>query len=63
MTEDADRLEVDEETEIGWRQYLDDFHTEVWPIFQRYGYSRDAALLAWMMNRLHNVVTDLVDGD
>jgi len=59
MTED--RLEVDEETEINWRQYLATFTADVYPIFQQVGLSIPEAIQVWMSNRLYNAVHDLLD--
>ena len=58
---DDDRLQIDEETEINWRQYIADFREQVWPVFQGQGFTFADAFHVWMANRLHNAITDLLD--
>jgi hypothetical protein len=41
-----------EATEIAHRNYLSEFNEKVWPIYQRYGFSRDAALLSWNLDKM-----------
>ena len=55
-------LVLTEEQAASWETYLGDFEKRVWPIFQKYGYSRDAALTCWMANRLYNAL-DPDDGE
>jgi len=35
-----------------WAPYLQEFDTHAWPLFERHGYSKDAALLAWHLNQI-----------
>ena len=53
----------DEETEISWIEHLKEFNDEIYPVFERQGFSRDTALQAWMMNRLFNLISDMLETD
>lgn len=57
----SDGLNFDEEAEVSWTIYLKDFDEQVWPILQAKGYSKDAALQVWLLNKLFNLVGDLID--
>lgn len=52
----------DEDVERSWRSYLSEFKAEVWPVMQTYGFtSFDVAFQCWLVNRLSNDITDLVE--
>lgn len=53
-------LDMGEDAKNSWREYLADFEREIWPVFAARGFSKDAALVAWMTNRLYNDVDALV---
>jgi hypothetical protein len=59
MTDDDDGLTFDEESERSWRRYLNDFKTEVYPVFAPFGFTLPEAFLAWQMNRVNNNVSSL----
>lgn len=50
-----------ERTEIMHRNYLAEFREKVWPMYQRYGFSLDAAMTIWMLNKLMNNIEELID--
>ncbi len=54
-------IQVDESDEIALRNYLSEFNEKVWPIYQRYGFPKHAALidhsLDQMRGRLERIVT------
>jgi len=53
-----------EQHEVEHRNYLIRFEKTVWPLFKELGYSKDTALLYWMMTQLgHNLnrIEDLLD--
>lgn len=47
-----------EECEQAWRAYLAHFWEHVYPMFEERGFSRDAALVTWFVNRLRNALPD-----
>lgn len=47
-----------EECERSWRQYLQYFRTDVYPMFEEQHVSFDAALTCWFVNRLRNAIDD-----
>jgi len=53
-------IELDEESEISWTVFLTDFEEQVWPIFQKRGYSKDTALMIWKLNIMENEIENLV---
>lgn len=54
-------IDHSEDVEINWRQYLAEFDEMVWPMFKRYGFTKDTAFLAWMLNRVRLEVENLPD--
>lgn len=54
-------LNFDAEAEISWRSYIGDFNENVWPFFREMGYTKDTALLAWMLNKQYNLTCELID--
>lgn len=66
MQERDDIIDVTEEAEISHHQFLAEFDRDVWPIYERHGYTKDAALLAWQLNNIQNTlirVRDAVEDD
>lgn len=47
-----------EETEGEWRTYLRHFKDNIYPMFQQFNVSFDAALTVWFVNRLRNAIPD-----
>lgn len=60
MPELEDIIELNETVEINHRQYLLEFDEKVWPIFEQRGYSKDTALLFWLLNRMENKLDTLI---
>ncbi len=58
---DRGELDIPEATEVSWRNNLADFDTEVWPWFQEKGYTKDAAFTCWVLNRMNNDISELVE--
>jgi hypothetical protein len=58
---DRGHLEVDEHVEITWINYLGDFEKEVWPTFQRMGYTKDTALIVWLINKVNNNIDNVIE--
>lgn len=56
-----DIVRLTAQTEFRWRNFLSDFNEKVWPLFREYGFSKDAALAAWMMAKLNDNIVDLQD--
>ena len=56
-----------EQTEIEHNNFLKEFDETVWPAMKDFGYTKDAALLYWMLshvnNRLDRVETAIRDKD
>ena len=40
----------------GWERWLSKWELEVWPMFERHGFSKGAALIAWHLNQLKNTL-------
>lgn len=57
--EPRELIGLTEQDEKDWREWLAEFERTVWPIFQRYGYSRDAALMTFAINRNRNALEDI----
>lgn len=49
-------LNTNEETEISWINGLKEFDEEVWPIFQRRGYSKGDAMMLYQMQGIKNAL-------
>lgn len=60
MPHNTPGIELDEATEISWTVFLRDFEEQVWPIFEKRGYSRDTALMIWKLNIMENEIENLV---
>ena len=63
---EEDGLTFPEDAERSWRAYLADFKSEVWPVFEAQGFSMDAAIVCWMLNRVNNNIDSLlvkIDGE
>ena len=59
MSQDRDpEFGFDEKCEQSWRAYLAHFMEHVYPMFEEFGFSRDAALTTWFVNRLRNALPD-----
>lgn len=56
-----DYFGIDEEGEIKWMAVLASFDTDVFPIFQRQGYTRAEAFMIWQMNAIKNAIYCLQD--
>lgn len=41
-------IPLEEATEIAHRNFLSEFNEKAWPIFEHYGYSKEAGLNHWM---------------
>lgn len=54
---------LDDGTQQNWSQYLDEFEETMLPIFQSRGYSRDTALVVWMLNRAVNAIQEVDDAE
>lgn len=48
---DSDEFMTDEE-KLDWDKYLENFVSEVYPIFEKHGFSRDLALIVFMMQEV-----------
>jgi hypothetical protein len=62
MANEAERPELiswAEQTEQHYMQFLREFDEKVWPLFQRRGYSKDAALMVWSMRQLQGDLENL----
>lgn len=51
-------MRIEPEQVARWEQFLADFEREVMPVFRRQGIGREAALMAWMMDRATNALLD-----
>ena len=63
MPDDDEGFGFEEATEQAWRSYLAHFREQVYPMFQEYGVSFDAALTCWFVNRLRNAIPDTDAGN
>jgi hypothetical protein len=54
---------MSEEERAGWDEYIGDFVRDVFPVFAKHGVSVDAALIAFMVNRVRNVIAEPDDGE
>lgn len=61
MSDEHDYIPMAEATEIAHRNYLSEFNEKVLPIYAHYGFSKDTALLAWMLCKIENRLDDVVD--
>lgn len=53
MMEHAEEfIPMAETDEASYRNYLCEFEEKVWPIFERYGYTKDTALLMWTLEKI-----------
>ena len=50
-----------EATEIAHRNFLAEFEEKVWPIFQHYGYSKEAAVNHWMQCKVLERLDCVID--
>jgi hypothetical protein len=55
--DDDEMVMFNEDHERSWRQYLTEFKTKVYPMFQEYGMSFAEALAAWDRNHMHHLMT------
>ncbi len=55
------QLNFDAEAEVSWRAYVGDFNSNVWPVFKELGYTKDTALIAWMLNKQYNLTCEMID--
>jgi hypothetical protein len=46
----------DDETLATWHEWLADFKARMVPVFAEYGFSADAALVAFSVNRVYNTL-------
>lgn len=51
-TEREEYIEFTEVVEVSHRDYLSEFDEKVWPVLKERGYTKDTALLYWMLNRI-----------
>lgn len=54
-------VDMDEDAEISHIQFLAEFEEEVWPIYERHGYTKDTALLSYQLNLTQNVMIRVRD--
>lgn len=54
-------ITMSERTEALHRNYLAEFEEKVWPIYQRWGYTKDTAMLAWMLMRVTDRQDDMIE--
>lgn len=50
-----------EETKKGWIEYIQDFKSEMYPVFEPYGISLENAFNLYLSNALRNQIDDLVE--
>ena len=50
---------LDEEVEVIWREFLTYFNDEIYPMFAEHGFSKNAALLTWMLGRTQDAIGEL----
>lgn len=60
--DDEDPINFTEKTERSWRVYLRHFEAEVLPVFIERGYTKGEALIIWELNRMKNVMLEVVEG-
>jgi len=58
LGEGDDPIGFTEREKASWEAWLATFDTIVYPTFAKWGYSRNTALQAFMMNNLVNVIAD-----
>jgi hypothetical protein len=58
MSEQDEDFGFGEDCEQQWRSYLHHFQRHVYPMFEDFGVSFDAALTCWFVNRLRNALPD-----
>jgi hypothetical protein len=56
-----DALEFSERNERSWRAYLRAFQSDVFPMFAEFGFTMPQAYAVWEINRLKNMVNDLLE--
>ena len=56
--EKDDDFGFNEDMEQQWITYLRHFRDHVYPMFERFDVSFDAALTCWFVNRLRNAIPD-----
>jgi hypothetical protein len=54
-----DYFGLDEQSEIKWMAVLSAFNTDIWPMFQRHGYTRAEAFQIWQLNAIKNSIYTL----
>lgn len=58
-----DPIGFTEEIERSWRIYLAAFKQDVFPMFEEYNMSFDAALNVWELNRMKNAINNLANDE
>lgn len=61
LAHNDEMITMHERTEIFWRNHNAEFDEKVWPIFQRHGYSKDAALTCWLIGKIHDRLDHIED--
>jgi hypothetical protein len=56
MSHAREFITMSETNEASHRNFLAEFEEKAWPIYQRYGYSRDTALLMWNLDSIRESV-------
>ena len=51
-----DYFGMNEEGEIKWMAVLTAFNLDVWPMFQRQGYTKAEAFMIWQLNVIKNAI-------
>lgn len=51
-----DYFGMNEESEIKWMAVLAAFNKDIWPMFQRQGYTRAEAFMIWQLNAIKNAI-------
>lgn len=54
-------IDMSEQGEYRWQQYLQEFEEDIYPIFKRRGYTKFEAFLLWAMNDIKNELAALND--
>jgi archaellum biogenesis protein FlaJ (TadC family) len=52
-------IELDEDVERHFHQYLPEFTEKVYPLFKSHGYSLPEAMQFWMLNKIHHELIEI----
>lgn len=59
MKQEEEIIELTEANQYDWRQFLDEFEEQVWPLFCKHGFTKGEALLIFELNKMNNELTKL----